>query len=297
MSTTYIIATDSNSELSSKWREKCQLAVIDMPYNLDGEEKIYNFEEGEDIRHFYQRMRDGAIPTTMQRNAEEFKEFWMPYLEKGLDVLHFSFSSKLSGTYDSACIAQKELAQHYPDRKIMVVDTKAICPVLGLLLIRCAALRDEGKSMEEVAQWMEENYQRGAAFFSVESLEYLKRGGRISNAAAFFGSMLQIKPMLHLDAEGGLAPVEKIKGRKKAIRRLAEAAAEKMDGAFDKRVFVIHADCSREADSLIEHFMQLVPDAELVEKQYVGPVIGAHVGPGMLAIVYFGKDRSAPDTK
>lgn len=297
METTYIIATDSNSELSPAWREKCQLAVIDMPYNLDGEEKTYDFEEGDDIRYFYQRMRDGAIPTTMQRNAEEFKEFWKPYLENGQDVLHFSFSSKLSGTYDSACIAQNEIAEHYPERKIIVVDTKAICTALGLLLIRCAELRDEGKSMEDVAQWMKDNYQRSAAFFSVESLEYLKRGGRVSNAAAFFGTMLQIKPMLYLDAEGGLTPIEKIKGRKKAIRRLAEAAAEKIDLDFDKRIFVVHADCSEEADILIEHFMQLVPAAKLVEKQYVGPVIGTHVGPGMLALIYFGKDRSVLDTK
>lgn len=296
MDNSYIIMLDSNCEMPHAWREEWGIKMIDMPYSLDGKELVYDFKEGDDIKNFYQRMREGETPTTMQRNSEEFKEFWRPILDEGKDILYLCFSSKLSGTYDSACMAQKEIEKDYPERKIIISDTKLMSAVVAVVARHCVEMQKQGASMEEVAQWMDANKQFGCAYFTVDDLVYLKRGGRLSGSQAFFGNMLNIKPMLYLDPEGGLTPIEKTKGRKKALRRLAEITAEKIDLNMDDEIIIIHGDCLEEAKSVEKYFLELVPGAKLSSMQYVGPVIGAHVGPGIVGVCFMGHAREKQES-
>lgn len=292
MDSSYVIVTDSNCEMPEVWLKDLDIHMINMMYTLDGQEYEYDLYHPVDMKHYYARMLEGAVPTTVQRNPEDFKILWSPFLEAGEDILHICFSSKLSGTYFSACMAQKELQEEFPQRKIIVVDSLAISVPLAMLVRECAKLRDQGESMECVAKWLEENRQCASALFSVGSLEYLKRGGRISSTAAFFGTLLDVKPLLYLDEEGGLTPFEKVKGRKKALKRMNDLVAKQADFERNPETTVLHCDCEEEAFSVWEQLVELSGGrAKLASLQLVGPVIGAHVGPGLIAVCFWSKDR------
>lgn len=286
----FVISADSSCELPPALCREKDIEIIDLGYQINGEEKIFDFQE-DSAREFYQLMRSGSVPTTTQKNAEECKEFWRTFLDDGKNILHLSFASKLSGTYNSAVMAQREIAEEYPDQTICVIDTKSITWVTGLLLLCCVELREQGASLEEIAQWVEDHHQNYGAYFTVDSLEYLKRSGRVSNTSAFIGTMLQIKPILYLDEQGGLTPVEKVKGRKKAIRRLVERSMDKINIDFDKRYAILHADCLDEAETVQEYISELFPEGECLGIYGLGPVIGTHVGPGTLALVSACLDR------
>lgn len=286
----FVISADSNCELPPTLCKEKGIEIIDLGYQINGEEKIFDYQDSS-AKEFYQAMREGVVPTTMQKNAEECKEFWRTFLDEGKDILHLSFSSKLSGTYNSAVMAQREIADEYPDQTICVIDTKSITWTMGLLLLRCTELQEEGMLLQEMVQWVEDNKQGYGAFFTVDSLEYLKRSGRVSHTSAFIGTMLQIKPILYLDEQGGLTPIEKVKGRKKAIRRLVECAAAKISLEFDKRYVILHADCMNEAIMLQEYAAELLPEGECLGIYSLGPVIGTHVGPGTLALISACLDR------
>lgn len=294
MNGSYCIVADSNSEMSAAWREELPIVVLDMPYMLDDAERTYDFKEGEDIHHFYQRMREGAIPTTMQRNAEEIKDLWIPILEDQTDVLHLSFSSALSGTYDNACMAQKELAQAYPERKIIVIDTKSIAPLLALMIRQCVQKQQGGLSMEEVAKWVEENKQYFCGYIVVDDLVYLQRGGRLKSSQAIIGNMLNLKPLVYLDSDGGLLNFEKVRGHKKALRHLVALVKAKIDVSIDDTIIVAHGDAKEEAERVVEMLKEAIPDANVLESVYMGPVIGSHVGPGIIAICFAGYNRENP---
>ena len=296
MEFSYILMTDSDAEMPYSWLAEFDIQAILMPYAVDGVEDEFNFFEGLDMAEFYQKMRDGARVTTAQRNIEDFKAFWRPYLEAGKDILYLGLSSELSGTYNCACVARTEMMEQFPERKIIVVDTLRISAPQALLVRKAAQMRLNGASIEEVAQWVEQNRTYFSAFFMVDDLAYLKRGGRVSSATAFFGSMLDIKPILYESPAGKLEPFEKAKGRKKAIKRIVQLASENIADAQNALVVICQADCAADAALLESLIREQIKPFDIVI-QPVGPVIGSHAGPGTLAVVFMAKGEIQAEMK
>ncbi|OQA13592.1 MAG: Fatty acid-binding protein [Firmicutes bacterium ADurb.Bin356] len=287
----FVITTESNSEVPFEWEDRTGVSVLRMPYTLNGTEYFYDLGRNTDISAFFQAMREGATVITSQRNPNEIVEYFEPFLMQGLDILHIGFSSALSGTFNCEVIAAKELMEKYPERRIELVDSLSISAPLALLIEEATKMQEQGAELDEIRDWVEENKLRVCALFTVDSLEYLKRGGRVSGAAAFFGSVLEIKPVLYVDSEGRLVPLEKVKGRKRAIKYILEKCAATIKDPQNQTVVIWQADCMDEAIALSEQVKALINPKE-VRIEPVGPVIGSHAGPGTLSIAYFGRDRS-----
>lgn len=288
----FIISTESNSEIPFQWEDEYDIKVLRMPYTIEGVEYFYDLGRETDIQDFYRRMNAGAVVTTAQRNPEEIIEFWEPNLKAGNDILHIGFSSALSGTFNCEMLARTDLLEKYPDRKIILIDTLAISIPLGLLVKAAAEMKRAGKTMEEIAEWVENNKQHACALFTVSSLEFLRRGGRVSNASAFFGTMLEIKPVLYESPDGKLVPIAKVKGRKKALKFMLDKCAETIQDPSEQTVYICQADCMEEALALEKQIMERIKPKDVYINP-VGPVIGSHCGPGTLGIVYFDKSREA----
>ncbi|MGI6193141.1 MAG: DegV family protein [Christensenellales bacterium] len=284
----YVLTTDSDAEMPYEWLEEFDIQAILMPYSMDGKEYFFNFFREMPFNDFYDRLRNGEKVTTAQRNPQDFKEFWTPFLEQGKDVLYVGLSSELSGTFNSATMARAELLETFPERKIILVDTLAISVPEAMIVREAAKRRLAGDSIEEVAQWVEENRNFYTAFFMVDDLNYLKRGGRVSSSAAFFGSMLDIKPIIYISPRGKLEPFEKAKGRKKGIRRMVELIKEHYDPEKNEYVVIAQADCEKDSE-LIRDMLKEAIDPGKICIQPVGPVIGSHAGPGTLGVGFIAK--------
>jgi len=284
----YVLTTDSDAEMPYSWLEEFDIQAILMPYSMNGKEYFFNFFREMPFADFYDRLRAGEKVTTAQRNPQDFKEFWTPFLEQGKDVLYVGLSSELSGTFNSASMARAELLETFPERKIVLVDTLAISVPEALIVREAAKLRLAGRSIEQVAQWVEENRNYYTAFFMVDDLNYLKRGGRISSSAAFFGSMLDIKPIIYISPRGKLEPYEKAKGRKKGIRRIVELVKEFYDPDRNEFIVIAQADCEKDSELLRDMLMEAV-NPKGIHVQPVGPVIGSHAGPGTLGVGFVAK--------
>jgi len=284
----YVLTTDSDAEMPYSWLEEFDIQAILMPYSMNGKEYFFNFFREMPFADFYDRLRAGEKVTTVQRNPQDFKEFWTPFLEQGKDVLYVGLSSELSGTFNSASMARAELLETFPERKIVLVDTLAISVPEALIVREAAKLRLAGRSIEQVAQWVEENRNYYTAFFMVDDLNYLKRGGRISSSAAFFGSMLDIKPIIYISPRGKLEPYEKAKGRKKGIRRIVELVKEFYDPDRNEFIVIAQADCEKDSELLRDMLMEAV-NPKGIHVQPVGPVIGSHAGPGTLGVGFVAK--------
>ena len=239
-------------------------------------------------------MRAGSMPTTAQVNPEQAKEAFKKCLEQGKDVLYIAFSSGLSGTYGSAVIAARELEEdkEYPGRKVIVLDSLSASLGEGLLVHKAVMLKEAGKSMEETADWVEKNKLHLCHNFTVDDLFHLHRGGRVSKATAILGTMINIKPVLHVDDEGHLIAIGKVRGRKKSLSALVDRMAEQIRGYEEQNdvVFISHGDCGEDA----EYVKKLVQERFGVESfiiNHVGPTIGAHSGPGTLALFFVGNPR------
>ncbi|MDD3920189.1 MAG: DegV family protein [Eubacteriales bacterium] len=239
----YVITTESNSEVPYQWEDTYGVPVLRMPYTIDGTEYYYDLGRDTDIPAFFNRMLNGASVVTAQRNPAEIIEYFEPFLAAGKDILHIAFSSALSGTFNNEVLAREELLKKYPERRLELVDTLAISAPLAQLVERASLLREEGKSLDEVKNWVEENKMRSCALFTVDSLEYLRRGGRVSNAAAFFGSVLEIRPILYVSPEGLLVPLEKVKGRKKSMKYLVDKCAETIEHPEEQTITICQANC------------------------------------------------------
>jgi DegV family protein with EDD domain len=291
----YVLTTDSDAEMPYEWLEEFDIKAILMPYTMSGKEYFFNFFREMPFGDFYDRLRAGEKVTTAQRNPEDFKEFWTPFLEQGKDVLYVGLSSELSGTFNSATMARAELLETFPERKIILVDTLSISVPEAMIVREAAKRRLAGHTIEEVAQWVEENKNYFTAFFVVDDLNYLKRGGRVSSSAAFFGSMLDIKPILYISPRGKLELFEKAKGRKKAIRRIVELVKEHYDSERNEYIVVAQADCEKDSE-LFSAMLQDAVNPQKIHVQAVGPVIGSHAGPGVLGVGFVAKrdDIEAP---
>ncbi|MDR1619090.1 MAG: DegV family protein [Clostridiales bacterium] len=291
MDTTFVITTESNSELPYAWEDETGVGVLRMPYTVDGTEYYYDLGRETDVPAFYEIMRNGAAVITAQRNPNEVIEYFEPFLAAGKDILHIAFSSALSGTFHCEAAAAAELMEKYPGRRVELVDTLAISAPLAQLVEAATRMQRAGNSMDEIRDWVEANKQRACALFTVDNLEYLRRGGRVSGAAAFFGNVLELKPVLCISPEGRLVPIDKVKGRKKSMRYLVDTCAATIDCPEEQTITICQADCLEEARSLAAMVRESIRPKD-VRINLVGPVIGSHCGPGTLALAYYCRDRA-----
>lgn len=290
-----VLICDSNCELWHTRVEELGLDYISMPYQYDGKEFYYDLGKETDFKEFYGTVRKGTVPTTMALNPENYKEILTPYFERGEDVLYISFSHAMSGTFGSLEVALKELKEQFPERKCTVFNTKAISLGAGLIVEAAAELKKKGATDEEILAFLESFRDRVGCYFVVDDLMHLKRGGRLSAAAAVAGTVLGLKPILTFNAEGGLSVYEKIMGRKKSMRYLAEKVATELTGT-EYPVYVIDADSPEEGDKLAAMITEKRPEAKIV-RQTIGPVIGSHCGPDTLAVLFIADKRPVPLAK
>ena len=286
----YKIITDSNTDLSPELIEQLGVYVIPMTFTMGN--KLYrNYPDERDIsnKEFYRR--EGQSAKTDQINSVTFQETFEPFLKEGMDLIYLAFSSGLSGTYNGARLTVEELKSKYPGRKILVVDTLAASMGEGLLVYHAAQLQKQGAAIEEVAKWVEENRNRMAHWFTVDDLNHLKRGGRVSGAAALFGTMLGIKPVLHVDDEGHLIPMEKVRGRRQSLDALVKHMAATVENPQDQVVFISHGDCLEDAGYVAQQVREKFQVQDIVIN-YIGPVIGSHSGPGTVALFFLGKSKN-----
>ena len=286
--TDYLIVTDSSCDLAADFAEQLGIKVIKLEFIIDGEEARAN--DGIDEKQFYEILRSGKMVTTSAIAMDRFISEVEPLLAAGKDVLYLGFSSGLSSTYTAGFIGAQELAEKYPDRKIYTVDTLAASMGQGLLVWYAVNMKKAGKSIEEVRDFVEDNKLRLAHWFTVNDLFFLKRGGRVSAATALVGTMLNIKPVMHVDDEGHLVKVTTARGRKNAINSLFEKAKESAINAAEQTMFISHGDCIEDAEYLAARLKDELGVKDVIIS-YVGPVIGAHSGPGTLALFFIGTNR------
>ncbi len=285
----YVIYTDSACDIAPEILEKWGVLSQSLTFRFDGEGKEYKNGDMPEIE-FYQKMRDGGVAKTAAVNSETFLEAFEEILKDGKDLLYIGFSSGLSTTFNSARLAAKEFSERYPERKIEVVDSLCASAGQGLAVYLAVEKKREGANLSETAEYIRKNILSVCHWFTVDDLVYLKRGGRISAASALFGNALGIKPLMHVDNEGHLVAVAKIRGRKNAIVEMANKYGELAKEPGRGPVFISHGDCERDVEAL----KTLLADrygANVDIVTYVGPVIGAHSGPGTLALFFIGKDR------
>ncbi len=287
----FVITTDTTSDLPEEYLNKHQIGLLSLTYTVN--DTTYNWWNPLPVKDFYDYMREGSLPTTSQVNPEEAKSTFEAIIkEQDADILHIAFSSGLSGSYNSSRIAAEELAEEYPDHKIVIIDSLAASIGEGLLVHKAVTMRDAGKSLEEIAAWIEENKLHVVHNFTVNDLFHLYRGGRVSKTAAFLGTMINLKPILHVDDEGHLIALSKVRGRKKSLTALVDAMEQQIGSWKDENdvIFIGHGDCEEEAQRVADMIKErLGYESFLIN--HVGPTIGAHTGPDVIVLGYLGDYR------
>ena len=287
----YVILTDSSADLTAELVAELGVEVIPLSFTME-DKTYFNYPDNRDIdpADFYARLRGGAMATTAAVNVADYTEAMEPILKEGKDVLVLAFSSGLSATCHSAQIAAGELMEQYPDRKVYVVDTLCASLGQGLLVWYAANLKKQGKTMEEVRDWTEEHKLNLCHWFTVDDLHFLKRGGRISSATAVLGTMLSIKPVMHVDNEGHLIKVGTARGRNASLKALVDHMEQTVLDLKDQAIFISHGDCLADAQKVADDVKARF-GVESIIINYVGPVIGAHSGPGTVALFFMGSER------
>lgn len=285
----YVIFADSSCDLSAEALKTRNVPYASLTFRFNDSDKEYSNAEMP-ISAFYQKMREGGVAKTAATNSETFAIEFKKIINEGNDILYLGFSSGLSTTFNSARIAAEQLKDQYPERKIIVVDTLAASAGIALLIDLVIEKKNEGATIEEAAKFAEDTKLNISHWFTVDDLVYLKRGGRVSATTAFVGNMLGIKPVLHVDNDGHLINVSKVRGRKTSIAALADKFGELAIDKANGKVYISHGDCLKDAEEL----------AKIIETKYgaktnlitdVGSVIGAHSGPGTLALFFVAKER------
>ncbi len=284
----YVILTDSSCDLPDDIVKKYQLEILQLDFIVEGEGSFHNDQA--DIEKVYSKLRNGANIKTSAANISQASEAIEALFNQKKDILYLGFSSGLSSTYQTVYMAGQELMEEYPERKMISVDTLAASMEQGLLVYKACQAKDSGKSLEENAQYIEEIKLKLCHWFTVDDLFFLKRGGRISGVTATVGTMLSIKPILHVDDEGHLINVSKVRGRKAAITELANRMENLAVHPEDQDIFISHGDCIEDAEKLASIIKERFGN-DRITISYVGPVIGAHSGPGTLALFFLGEHR------
>lgn len=288
MANEYVIVTDSGSDLSKELAAKLGVKVVPLSYTMDGGEPIPGDQA--DLTKFYADLRAGMMATTSAANLDDFSKAFEEYAKEGKDVLYIGFSSGLSSTSSTGRLSCSELSEEYPDVKFYAVDTLAASLGQGMLVYMAAKLKEDGKTIEEVRDWLEENKLRLAHHFTVDDLFFLKRGGRVSAATAVVGSMLAIKPLLHVDNAGKLISIGKARGRKASLDALYKACAETAVEPEKQTMFISHGDSIEDAEYLAAKIKENLHPVDVIIDN-ISPVVGAHSGPGTIALFFIGTNR------
>ena len=284
----FVITANSTVDLPKEWLEERHVPVMPLKYTIDGE--TYPDMDGLSAKEFFQKLREGHMSVTSQINPDEAREMLEPIVKEGKDILHLAFSSGLSGTYNSMRIAAEELSEEYPDAKIVVIDTLCACMGEGLLLHKALQLKEQGKTLDEIAAWVEENKLHICQNVTVDDLNHLRRGGRISKTAAVLGTLVQVKPIIHVDNDGKLQVIGKERGRRKSLNKIVDMSVEQAKGWENDLVMITHGDCLEDAQ-YVEKRVKEKMGVENVLINNIGTVIGSHTGPGVVAVFCMGNKR------
>ena len=290
----YIISCCSTADITKEHFEKRDIHYICFHFEIDGEQYMDDLGKSMDFHDFYSRMAAGSMTKTSQINVDEFVNYFEPFLKEGKDIIHLSLSSGISGVVNSAMIAKDDLQEKYPDRKIYVIDSLAASAGYGLLMDILADMRDEGKTIDELKDYVEKNRLYIHHWFFTTNLTYLVRGGRVSKTAGFVGNLLNICPLLNVNNEGKLIPREKIRTTKKVIKEAVEKMKEHaLNGTdYDGKCYISQSDCMDLAETEVAMIEEAFPKLKgKVEVSYIGTTIGSHTGPGTVALFFVGKDE------
>ena len=283
----YQIFTDATSDLQEDLES---VKVIPMNVEIGDKEYVYGPQGNISCKEFYGLQKEGYYASTSQINVLEYEKYFEEALKEGKDVLYISFSSGMSGTYQTACLCKNELQESYPDQRIICIDSLCAAVGEGLLVEEVDKKKREGLSMDELVDWIEDNKMNLCHWFTVDNFDHLKHGGRVSAVAATLGNTLNIKPLLRVDEEGKLRVVKKIRGRHKAMVAQVECIAKTWSPEISKSVVIGHGDDLKAAEELKEYVENKLPDAEIYISD-IGPIIGAHTGPGVMVLAFWGTSR------
>ncbi len=286
-----IITTDSTSDLPEDYVKSHGLRVLPLYYSFDG--VVYGGENKElQPKEFYDKMRGGAMPTTMAVNPESADKIFRELLKEGYDILHIAFTSPLSGSCSVAATVARELCDEIPDAKIVVVDSLCASLGEGLLVHKAVMLKESGKTLEEITDWLEKNKLNLCHLFTVDDLHHLHRGGRVSKTTAIIGTLINVKPVLHVDNEGRLIPLNNVRGRKKALISLVDQMEKRITDYTGKNdiIFISHGDCKEDAEFVATQINERF-GMESFLISYITPTIGSHAGPGTVALFFMGSAR------
>lgn len=288
----FIITTENAADLPDEYVQEHNIGVLSLYYTIDGVTYGPDHETPMEADVFYEKMRGGSMPKTMQVNPEQAYRRFKDYLEQGLDVLHIALTSAVSGSYNSARMAAEELIAEFPDRTITVIDSLVGTLCEGMVVDKAVCFKKAGKTLDEISSWIQAHIPHFCLFATVDDLNHLCRGGRVSKTTAFLGSAIGIKPILKLNGEGNLVPISKVRGRKQSLNTLVDYM-EKIMGRFKDEndiVYISHGDCIEDA----KYVAKLVEDRFGIKKSlisYIGPVIGSHAGPGAVALSFLGSEK------
>ena len=296
MNQPYILSCCSTADLSKEHFERRDISYICFHYTLDGVEYPDDLGQSMPFDQFYAAMENGAMTSTSQVTMGEYEQYFTPFLEAGHDVLHLTLSSGISGSYQSAVAAAEALREKYPDRKLYVVDSLAAASGFGLLMDKLADLRDEGKTIDEVRDFAVANRLNLHHWFFSSDLTFFVKGGRISKTSGFFGTMLNICPLLNVNNEGKLIPRHKIRGKNKVIREIVKKMEEHAQGglAYNGKCYICHSACLEDAQAVARLVEERFPNLNgKVLINSIGTTIGSHTGPGTVALFFWGDERTA----
>ena len=288
MDLAFYLLTDAACDLDKEFVDRQEnFFVFPMNYSINGQEHVFVcFDGSDDLKKLYDSMREGAVPTTAQINLNDYLDVFTKLTREGHEVLYLSLSSGLSGTYQTAVLARSMVMEKNPDAQLFVVDTLSAASGQGLLVYFALQQRAAGMNAQALADWVTDNRQHVFPSFTVDKLDYLYRGGRVSRSTAVMGDMLRIKPVMNVNFEGKLIAQDKVAGRKRSLKAMAERYETTADRSRWNTVFIAHGDCEEDAEYLAEKVREINPDVQ-IKFQRVGTIIGCHTGPGIMTLFFW----------
>ncbi len=285
-----VIVTDSNCDLPVEYIYQNNIHIIPFTFELNGINYTDDFGKSLSHKDFYDKIRKGGMPVTAQITAFTFVNEFSRFVSKGDSIIYIGFSSALSETFNGSVLARNELMEMNPEADITVIDSKSASIGQGLLVSYACEMLKQGKSKQEIVDWIEFNKLKVNHWFTIDNLEHLKRGGRISTASAAIGGLLEVKPVLIVSNDGSLIVAKKIRGRKKSIRALFDEYKTRAVNPEEQRIFIAHGDCLEDAEYLKSLILSETTPHDVVIN-ILGPIIGTHTGPGLVGLFFLGKER------